>query len=186
LAVLVDLTSPIGDQAAGSGKGASIVDRGQLVAGRQRDNQIPMNKRRPTRRHDQPAIRSARESCDGALDLAGVAHVDRIDLHPERRRHGLDHSILAGSGAFVLDALGDAYLKIAMEQAIDPALLHRVAVIASGTLDSLPHNGAVVTLLAVCGTTHRDSYPDIVIVGIVGAILALAGVVTLGSILGSF
>jgi H+/gluconate symporter-like permease len=36
----------------------------------------------------------------------------------------------------------------------DPALLHRVAVIGSGTLDSLPHNGAVVTLLAVCGSTH--------------------------------
>ena len=37
---------------------------------------------------------------------------------------------------------------------IDPALMHRVAVIGAGTLDSLPHNGAVVTLLAVCGSTH--------------------------------
>ena len=40
------------------------------------------------------------------------------------------------------------------EHGIDPALLHRVAVIGAGTLDSLPHNGAVVTLLAVCGSTH--------------------------------
>src|SRR5262245_18965005 len=38
-----------------------------------------------------------------------------------------------------------------------PALRHRVAVMSAGTLDSLPHNGAVVTLLAVCGVTHRDS-----------------------------
>ena len=45
---------------------------------------------------------------------------------------------------------------------IDPALLHRVAVISAGTLDSLPQNGAVVTLLAVCGSTHRESYFDIV------------------------
>ena len=35
--------------------------------------------------------------------------------------------------------------------AASPALLHRVAVMSAGTLDSLPHNGAVVTLLAVTG-----------------------------------
>jgi H+/gluconate symporter-like permease len=39
-----------------------------------------------------------------------------------------------------------------------PALLHRVAVISSGTLDSLPHNGAVVTLLSVCGSNHSEAY----------------------------
>jgi hypothetical protein len=44
---------------------------------------------------------------------------------------------------------------------MDPALLHRVAVIGSGTLDSLPHNGAVVTLLSVCGCTHGSSYKDV-------------------------
>jgi H+/gluconate symporter-like permease len=64
--------------------------------------------------------------------------------------------------------------------------MHRVAVIGSGTLDSLPHNGAVVTLLAVCGTTHRESYFDIVMVGIVGAIAGLVAVVLLGSLVGSF
>jgi H+/gluconate symporter-like permease len=92
----------------------------------------------------------------------------------------------SGGLTIALDALGDTYLRIAAEHAIDPALLHRVAVMASGTLDSLPHNGAIVTLLAVCGTTHHESYRDIVIVAIVGALIALAGVVALGSILGSF
>ena len=58
--------------------------------------------------------------------------------------------------------------------------------IGSGTLDSLPHNGAVVTLLAVCGSTHRESYRDIVMVGIVGAVIALIAVIVLGSMLGSF
>ena len=77
-------------------------------------------------------------------------------------------------------------LRLAAEQGIDPALLHRVAVIGSGTLDTLPHNGAVVTLLAVCGTTHRESYLDIVMVAIVGALLALAVVIALGSAFGSF
>jgi H+/gluconate symporter-like permease len=50
--------------------------------------------------------------------------------------------------------------------------LHRVAVIGAGTLDSLPHNGAVVTLLAVCGSIHKESYLDIVMAAI-GALLAL-------------
>lgn len=58
--------------------------------------------------------------------------------------------------------------------------------ISSGTLDCLPHNGAVVTLLAVCGSTRRESYHDIVVVGIVGALLALVVVIALGSVLGTF
>jgi H+/gluconate symporter-like permease len=44
----------------------------------------------------------------------------------------------------------------------------------------------VVTLLAVCGSTHAKSYLDIVMVGIVGALVALVAVIVLGSLLGSF
>jgi H+/gluconate symporter-like permease len=57
-----------------------------------------------------------------------------------------------------------------------------VAVIGAGTLDTLPHNGAVVTLLAVCGATHRQSYFDILLAGVVGPILALVAVIALGSV----
>jgi len=92
----------------------------------------------------------------------------------------------SGGLTIALDVLGGTYLRLAAEQGIDPALLHRVAVIGSGTLDSLPHNGAVVTLLAVCGTTHRESYRDIVIVAIVGALIALAAVIVAGTMFGSF
>ncbi len=92
----------------------------------------------------------------------------------------------SGGLTIALDALGGTYMSVAAEHGIDPAVMHRVAVIGSGTLDSLPHNGAVVTLLAVCGMTHRESYRDIVIVGIVGALIALAAVIALGSTLGSF
>ena len=73
-------------------------------------------------------------------------------------------------------------MRLAGNHGIDPALMHRVAVIGSGTLDSLPHNGAVVTLLAVCGKSHLD----IVMVAIVGAIIALVAVIALGSVFGSF
>ena len=92
----------------------------------------------------------------------------------------------SGGLTIALDALGGTYLRIATEQGIDPGLLHRVAVIGAGTLDSLPHNGAVVTLLAVCNSTHRESYFDIVMVSIVGGLLALAAVIGLGTAFGSF
>ena len=87
----------------------------------------------------------------------------------------------SGGLTIALDALGPTYMKLAVETGLDPALMHRVAVIGSGTLDSLPHNGAVVTLLAVCGTTHKESYLDIVMVGIVGPVIALVAAIALGS-----
>ncbi len=92
----------------------------------------------------------------------------------------------SGGLTIALDALGGAYMKIAAQQGIDPGLMHRVAVIGAGTLDMLPHNGAVVTVLAVCGATHRESYLDIVMVGVVSSLLALAAVIGLGTVFGSF
>jgi H+/gluconate symporter-like permease len=92
----------------------------------------------------------------------------------------------SGGLTIALDALGATYMRIAAEAGIDPAIMHRVAVIGAGALDSLPHNGAVVTLLAVCGSTHRDSYFDIIMVAIVGALLALVAVIILGTMVGSF
>ena len=92
----------------------------------------------------------------------------------------------SGGLTIALDALGATYMRIAAEAGIDPAIMHRVAVIGAGALDSLPHNGAVVTLLAVCGSSHRESYFDIVMVAIVGALLALVAVIILGTMVGSF
>ncbi len=92
----------------------------------------------------------------------------------------------SGGLTIALDALGGTFLERAAQIGMDPALLHRVAVISSGTLDSLPHNGAVVTLLSVCGSTHSEAYKDVFIVAIVGALVALAVVIALGSLVGSF
>jgi H+/gluconate symporter-like permease len=92
----------------------------------------------------------------------------------------------SGGLTIALEALGATYMRLAAEHGIDPALLHRIAVLSAGTLDSLPQNGAVVTLLAVCGSTHRESYFDIVMVAIAGPIIALAAVIALGSAFGSF
>jgi H+/gluconate symporter-like permease len=92
----------------------------------------------------------------------------------------------SGGMTIALDALGDTYLRLAGEYGINPELLHRVTVMSAGTLDSLPHNGAVVTLLAVCGVTHKAAYLDLFVVAIVGALVALCSVIALGSAFGSF
>jgi H+/gluconate symporter-like permease len=92
----------------------------------------------------------------------------------------------SGGMTIALGTLGETYMRLAAEQGIDPALLHRVAVMSSGTLDCLPHNGAVVTLLKVCGSTHGESYGDLVMSVIVGPVLALVAVLVLGSMFGSF
>jgi H+/gluconate symporter-like permease len=92
----------------------------------------------------------------------------------------------SGGLTIALDALGSTYMALAADLGISPDLLHRVAVMSAGTLDSLPHNGAVVTLLAVCGMKHGDSYLDLAIVSIGGAMLALVAVIALGTVFGSF
>jgi H+/gluconate symporter-like permease len=92
----------------------------------------------------------------------------------------------SGGLTIALDALGANFMELAAALGIAPELLHRVAVISAGTLDSLPHNGAVVTLLAVCGMKHGDSYVDLAIVSIGGAMLALMAVIALGTVFGGF
>ena len=69
---------------------------------------------------------------------------------------------------------------------IAPELLHRVTAIATGGLDALPHNGAVITLLAICKLSHRASYLDILVVAVLVPLVALAAVVALGTAFGSF
>jgi H+/gluconate symporter-like permease len=90
----------------------------------------------------------------------------------------------SGGMTIALDALGETYLALAQAQGVDPQLLHRVAAIAAGTLDSLPHNGAVVTLLAVCHATHKESYGHVAMTAIVGPVIALVAVIALGTAFG--
>jgi H+/gluconate symporter-like permease len=92
----------------------------------------------------------------------------------------------SGGLTIALDALGPTYMQLAALHGIAPALLHRVAAISAGTLDILPHNGAIITLLTVAKCTHRESYGDIVMAGIVNSLAALVVVIIIGSLVGSF
>jgi H+/gluconate symporter-like permease len=67
----------------------------------------------------------------------------------------------SGGMSIALAAMGQTYLEQAQKFGIDPQVLHRVASMASGGMDTLPHNGAVITLLTITGLTHRQSYRDI-------------------------
>jgi H+/gluconate symporter-like permease len=67
----------------------------------------------------------------------------------------------SGGMSIALAAMAKDFSAAAQAAGISPEVLHRVASMASGGMDTLPHNGAVITLLAVCGLTHRQSYKDI-------------------------
>ena len=67
----------------------------------------------------------------------------------------------SGGMSIALDLMSKNWLAWANSVGLSPEILHRIASMASGGCDTMPHNGAVITLLAVCGLTHRQSYADI-------------------------
>jgi H+/gluconate symporter-like permease len=67
----------------------------------------------------------------------------------------------SGGMSIALAAMSDSFIQAANAAHIPMEVLHRVAAMASGGMDTLPHNGAVITLLAVTGLTHREAYKDI-------------------------
>jgi H+/gluconate symporter-like permease len=73
---------------------------------------------------------------------------------------GMTGSASGGMG-IALGAMADKYNQAIAAANIPPEVMHRVVAMASGGMDTLPHNGAVITLLAVTGLTHKQSYRDI-------------------------
>jgi len=92
----------------------------------------------------------------------------------------------SGGMSIALSTLGETYLELGRAAGIAPEALHRITAIATGGLDSLPHNGAVVTLLAICGLTHRQSYGDLAMVAVVFPLLALVVAIVAATFLGAF
>lgn len=146
-----------------------------------------------------PAFNTASEVGYGAViaGLAGFAILKELVLNVSPNNPLISEAVammtLAGitgssSGglSIALQTLGADYLQIALENNISPELLHRVAVIAAGGFDTLPHCGAIITLLSICSLNHRQSYMDIAAVTIFGPLLALSSVIALGTMFGSF
>jgi len=73
----------------------------------------------------------------------------------------------SGGLGIALAAMSDVFIANANAAGIPLEVMHRIASMASGGMDSLPHNGAVITLLMVTGLTHRQSYKDIFAITII-------------------
>jgi H+/gluconate symporter-like permease len=72
----------------------------------------------------------------------------------------------------------DTFIANAQAAGIPLEVSDRVAAMASGGMDTLPHNCAVITLLAVAGLTHKQCYKDIFAVTMIktAAVLVIIGV----------
>ncbi|MBV7506134.1 GntP family permease [Bacillus sp. sid0103] len=97
---------------------------------------------------------------------------------------GITGSASGGMG-IALGAMADKYNQAIAAANIPPEVMHRVVAMASGGMDTLPHNGAVITLLAVTGLTHKQSYRDIFAVTIIKtvAVFFVIGLYTLFGII---
>lgn len=92
----------------------------------------------------------------------------------------------SGGMSISLEILGSQYLEMANAVGINPEALHRIISMASASLNMMPHNGALITLFAICGLTHKDSYKDLFIVGLIVPTAALIVAIILHSLFGCF
>lgn len=89
----------------------------------------------------------------------------------------------SGGMSIALSAMAEQYNAAILAAGIPPEVMHRVVAMASGGMDTLPHNGAVITLLAVTGLTHKQSYKDIFAVTVIKT-LAVFVVITVFTVTG--
>ena len=90
----------------------------------------------------------------------------------------------SGSGGLTiaLTTIGDQLIEMANARNISLDIIHRVAVVVCGGLDSLPHNGAVITVLGICQMSHKDGYKDIGVCTVVIPLITAVVCVILGSL----
>ncbi|AIZ79760.1 GntP family permease [Actinobacillus equuli subsp. equuli] len=92
----------------------------------------------------------------------------------------------SGGMGIALEALGEKYLAIAKQANISPETFHRISSLSSGGLDTMPHNGAVLTLLSNTGMTHKESYLEIAVTSFLLPIVATVIVITIFSLFGIY
>jgi H+/gluconate symporter-like permease len=80
---------------------------------------------------------------------------------------------LAGSASGGLSVAYEALTPAFLNLGVSPEDVHRISAMAAGGLDSLPHCGAVITLLAVCKKTHAESYTNIFVVTVIIPLIAV-------------
>lgn len=127
-----------------------------------------------------PAFRTVRDSVLGISNNPVISLAVAVNVLA-----GITGSA-SGGMSIALETLGERFRELADQQGISLELMHRVTVLAAGGFDALPHNGAVVTVLAICGLTHRQSYKDIFVVAVAIPLVALVVVIAVGTTFGGF
>jgi len=82
----------------------------------------------------------------------------------------------SGGMSIALSAMADQYNTAIAAMGIPAEVMHRIVAMASGGMDTLPHNGAVITLLAVTGLTHKQSYKDIFAITIIKTVAVFVAI----------
>lgn len=88
----------------------------------------------------------------------------------------------SGGLGISLTALAPRYVDIAASSGIPLEVMHRIAAMSAAAMDTVPHNGAILTLLAVTGMTHKESYGDIAVTTIVIPLIATAVAIFLATL----
>jgi H+/gluconate symporter-like permease len=86
---------------------------------------------------------------------------------------------VTGSSVGSLGIIMDAFAKLYMSKGINPEAMHRIVAMASGPMSAMPHSGAVLTLLALTGLTHKVAYRHIFMTVVVGTTLSLVAALLL-------
>lgn len=79
--------------------------------------------------------------------------------------------------ALALETFGDVFQTLMSDHNIPAEVVHRVVLLSAGCLDSLPHCGAVITLLTVTHLTHKESYKDMAFNTVVAPIISVVVVI---------
>ncbi len=91
---------------------------------------------------------------------------------------------ITGSASGGLQIWMSTFAQQFLDTGLNPGTLHRVVTIASGMFDSLPHSGAIITMLTICGLTHREAYKDIMVVTILIPSIATAVILIIAILTG--
>lgn len=92
----------------------------------------------------------------------------------------------SGGMSIALDSLIGTFLSMAATTGTSLEAMHRVTSVASGALDALPHNGAVITVLAICKLTHKEAYLDMFVVAVIIPFVALVVLIFAATVFGGF
>ncbi len=92
----------------------------------------------------------------------------------------------SGGLAAAMAALGDTFRDNAIADGVSLELMHRVVAMTSGVTHFLPHNGAFISLVGICGLTPKETYVDCALMGLVTPLVALIFVIVVGTTIGTF